>query len=120
MMTARAPLGDVVINAAGRDRKMGGMMGSLTPVYLLPCCSTVHGKLIQIACEGYHADIRVVSETTAATVREGLRGVNNDACYETIASVGRLLAAFDTAGATECKVVAVRLCADCRSMDTAA
>ena len=95
-------------------------MESNNRMYLMSSCSPLHGKLIQVACDVYPVDIEVMYGSTASSVRTGLCSVNNDACYETIASVGKLLEAYDRLDCPSCAVVTPRLCADCRSMDTAA
>lgn len=90
-------------------------------VYFLPCCSVLHSELLQVACDSCPWDIRIIPGSTASSVRMGLRGVNNDACYETIAIVGRLLEAYDALEKDiACDVIIPRYCADCRSMDAMA
>lgn len=95
-------------------------MGADAPVTLVPGCSRLHGGLLQAAVGGCGADVRIVAGSTAETVRMGLRNVNNDACYETLAAVGSLLEAYDGLDGRPCRIVVPRLCAECRAKDTSA
>ncbi|GGF98500.1 2-hydroxyacyl-CoA dehydratase [Paenibacillus aceti] len=61
---------------------------------LIPQMSPVHFELYEavLNSEGYQAEL--IPEVSAATVDDGLRFVNNDACYPAILTIGQLVHAL--------------------------
>lgn len=81
----------------------------------LPFPSPVHGALLEHALRSEGLDAVVGRGSTAADVAKGLQYVNNDACYETVATVGQALGMIGEGGVRQ--LVLPKLCAQCRAMD---
>ena len=61
---------------------------------LCPQMSPIHFKMLQAAVRHFHVNFVMLPDATKSTIDEGLRFVNNDACYPSIIVVGQLMEAI--------------------------
>lgn len=67
-----------------------------THTILAPQMAPIHFQFLQPAFQAAGYNIEVLPKVDAHTIEEGLRSVNNDACYPTIIVVGQLIEALKT------------------------
>ena len=63
---------------------------------LCPQMSPIHFKMLQAAMKHFHVNFIMLPDATKHTIDEGLRFVNNDACYPSIIVVGQLMEAIQS------------------------
>ena len=63
---------------------------------LCPQMSPIHFKMLQAAMKHFHVNFVMLPDATKSTIDEGLRFVNNDACYPSIIVVGQLMEAIQS------------------------
>ena len=63
---------------------------------LCPQMSPIHFKMLQAAMKHFHVNFIMLPDATKSTIDEGLRFVNNDACYPSIIVVGQLMEAIQS------------------------
>ena len=63
---------------------------------LCPQMSPIHFKMLQAAMKHFHINFVMLPDATKSTIDEGLRFVNNDACYPSIIVVGQLMEAIES------------------------
>ncbi|PIO97914.1 2-hydroxyacyl-CoA dehydratase [Pleomorphomonas carboxyditropha] len=61
---------------------------------IAPQMSPVHFQFFEPALQAIGYNLKILGDVTAGTVDEGLRYVNNDACYPAIIVVGQIIAAL--------------------------
>jgi len=63
---------------------------------LCPQMSPIHFKMLQAAMKHFHVNFVMLPDATKSTIDEGLKYVNNDACYPSIIVVGQLMEAIES------------------------
>ena len=63
---------------------------------LCPQMSPIHFKMLQAAMKHFHVNFVMLPDATKSTIDEGLKYVNNDACYPSIIVVGQLMEAIQS------------------------
>jgi len=63
---------------------------------LCPQMSPIHFKMLQAAMKHFHVNFVMLPDATKSTIDEGLKFVNNDACYPSIIVVGQLMEALES------------------------